>query len=171
MNRRALLATTMLAPLAACGVVTSTTTNGVTTVTINVAKIDSYAKAFGAFTSAVAGVSGIAPFLTTIEVAESMALQDLAAFDAATNGQLVLTFDATSVPASVTSILDDGRAVLAAIQTALPQSAIVGTVLDAFNAVKTIVMLFEALLPSFGAVAASRVPMSEAQALAVLGVK
>ena len=116
-------------------------------------------------------MSGIAPFLTTVEVAESMALQDLAAFDAATNGQLVLTFDATSVPASITSILDDGRAVLTAIQTALPQTAIIGTVLDAVNAVKTIVMLFEALLPSFGAVAASRAPMSEAQALAVLGVK
>jgi len=171
MNRRTMLLSIPALAVAGCGIVTTTTTNGVTTVTINVAKIDSYAKAFGAFTSAVAGVPGIAPFLTTVEVAESMALQDLAAFDAATNGQLVLTFDATSVPASITSILDDGRAVLTAIQTALPQTAIIGTVLDAVNAVKTIVMLFEALLPSFGAVAASRAPMSEAQALAVLGVK
>ena len=179
MNRRTLLTTMIgggtLGALAGCGIVTSTTVNGVTTVTINVAKIDQYGTALASFTASVAGVPGLGQYLVPVEAIETVVLQDVAAFDAAAGGQTVLTFDANSIPAAINSILADGKSLLTTIGKALPSSVIVGTVLEAFNAVQTIVLLVEALLPvdtKLAAAAAPRpLPMTEARALAVLGVR
>jgi hypothetical protein len=177
MNRRTFLASAGIAGglaglLAGCGIFTITKTNGVTTVTINVAKIDQYGNALASFTASVADVPGIGAYLVPVKAIENVVLQDVAAFDAAANGQTVLTFDANSIPASINSILADGKILLTTIGKALPQSAIVGTVLEAFNAVQTIVMVIEALLPvdtKLAAAAAPRpFPMTEGRALAVL---
>ena len=175
MNRRSLLLGATALGMAGCGIVTTTTTNGVTTITINVAKINQYAQAFASAVATVLGVPGVAvllgPYLTPFQAIAGAVVQDIAAFNTATNGAAVLTYDSTSIPSAVTSVLNDGKSILSTISQALPQTAIVGTLMSAVNAVQTIVMLFEALLPT---VAASRAaippPMTEAQALAVLGV-
>jgi uncharacterized protein YceK len=174
LNRRTLLSATALLGLAGCGIVTTNTTNNVTTVTVNVAKINQYAQAFAAGVATVLGVPGVSAlmgqYLAPFTAIENAVVTDIAAFNAATGGAATLTFDASSVPASITSILNDGKNILTTIQTALPQTALIGTLMDAVNAVQTIVLLFEALLPA-ATVSAPLLPMPEAKALAVLGVK
>lgn len=184
MNRRTLL--TSAAPVIAlsglivgCSVLTETTTNGVTTITINVAKVNQYAEAFASGVATVLGVPGVAlmlgVYLAPFQAIAGTIVQDIAAFNTASGGQSVLTFDATSVPAAVNSILADGQKILNTIANALPQTTIVGTLLSAIDAVQTIVLLFEAMLPAtVGATFAAvpRIgPMTEVDALAVLGVR
>ena len=175
MNRRTLLLAIPVLPVAltGCNLITTTTTNGITTVTIKVGAVNQYAQAFAAGVVTVLGIPGIAPlfgaYLAPFTAIENAVVQDIAAFNAASSGAAVLTFDANSVPASVTSLLNDGRTILTITGNALPQTALTGRLLDVLNAVQTIVMVFEALLPA-GLVGAAMPPLSEAQALAVLGV-
>ncbi|MDE2469423.1 MAG: hypothetical protein KGL35_11920, partial [Bradyrhizobium sp.] len=100
---------------------------------------------------------------------------DAAAFDKAAGGKLALTFDATSIPATFRSIVDDAQTILSTIAAALPSTAVVGTALQIVSAVKTVVLLIEAMVPPLapaaaarGGVMASMAPMTEADALAVL---
>lgn len=178
MNRRALLRSAapfvVTVYVGGCSIFTTTTTNGVTTVTLNVAKINQYAQAFASGVATVLGVPGVSVllgvYLAPFQAIENAVVMDIAAFNAATGGSATLTFDATSVPASINSLIADGKSILTTIQTALPQTAIIGTLMDAVNAVQTIYDLFVALLPST-TVSAALPPMTEAKALAVLGVK
>ena len=68
----------------------------------------------------------------------------------------------------------DAQSILTTIAAALPQTALVGTVLQIVSAVKTIVLLLEAMVPPLVPASATRamgsVPvMPEATALTILG--
>lgn len=162
--------------LAACGTVTSKTMAGVTTVTINVAKVDAYAQAFenaGNTILSVPGVTGLlGPYAIVASDVTAIVGTDIAAFDKAAGGKTVLTFDATSVPASVNSVLADGQKLLTTFRAGLPQTAVVGALAAYLNALATVVSLFEAMI---GAPPASATkdftPMPEGVALAILGVQ
>ena len=180
MNRRHLQRTTALAlvaaPIAACSVFQSTTTNGVTTITVNVAKLDAWGQAFINGGTMLLGLPGVATLPAGVEIAAVlvMAKANLAALDAETHGQAMLTFDSTSVPAAIQSVLADGKNLLTDAQ-GLMDTAAQGTASEVqtyINAIQTVVSIFSATIGQI--VAGARVgapPMTEAHALAVLQVR
>lgn len=173
-RRHALLGVTALTGLSGCSLFTTTTTNGVTTVTINVAALTAYGQAFINGASLIGSLPGIAtsPVGLIIVGLAPVVSADLAAFSKAANGALTLSFDSTSIPNAIQSLLKDGQALATDAQAAL--GAVAGTALTTaqtyFNAVQTVVALFNAALASAGVAAAPLTPMTEAEALATLKV-
>ena len=176
MYRRSLLAgVPLLGALAGCSLFTSTTTNGVTTLTMDVARTDTFVQAL------VSGLSQLAmlpmvpvPYQASFAAISAMILKDVAAFDAAAGGKITLKFDSASIPKEVDSVVADAQSILTTMAAALPQTALVGTVLQIVSAVKTIVLLLEAMVPPLVPASATRamgsVPvMPEATALTILG--
>lgn len=153
--------------LAAC---TSTTTNGVTTVTINVAQANAWGQALLNAITLVAGLPGIVgtPPALVVMAIEPMISADLTAFNTAANGQLVLTYDRSTPAAAVTSLAADGQKLVSDVQAAIGSvaSSALQTAQTYLAAVKTIVSLFQA---AAGAVTAAAAPgMTEVQAMTVL---
>lgn len=184
MNRRSLLRASALAVpalgLAGCAsLFTVTTTDGVTTLTVNLAKLAQYATALKNGVTTLFSVPAIAAALGAATVAlVTTAVGDLAAqvtaLSAADKGATSLVFTTTSVPAALTAFQTD--AVTIASNTAIVFTTLGSTVgadimttIDAFN---TIVALAEAVLPTPAArLAAATAPkLSEAAALLILGV-
>jgi hypothetical protein len=172
-RRGALLSASAIIPaalLAGCGLITSNTTNGVTTITINVADLDNWGNAI------VNAASLLAPFVgpigaTILEVG-TVAKADLTAADVAAGGSLSLSFNSTSAPAAVSSLLADGQKIVSTVGSAVTTGAVTQLVAEAqtyLTAAETIVSVFSAAL---GLASASlAVPkMTETAALAALGV-
>lgn len=157
-----------LALLTGC---TSTTTNGVTTVTINVAQANAWGQALLNATSLVTSLPGVVgtPPALAISAIEPLISADLTAFNTAANGQLVLTYDRSTPASAVTSLAADGQKLVSDVQAAIGTvaSGQLQTAQTYLAAVKTIVSLFQA---AAGSVTAAAAPggMTEAQALAVL---
>ncbi len=183
MTRRALLGATAVAlpvALAGCGIVTSTTVNGVTTVTVNVAKLDAYAKAVQNGTDAllanplIAGAMG-AGVAVAVAAALTGAADAISAIDKQANGSQTLTFSATNVPAALTSLQSNATTIYDDVQTAFTTVAakLPATVAQAFSALETVVALLLAVMPTVAVAKAALkgmpVPrMPEARALAIL---
>ncbi|MDE2105501.1 MAG: hypothetical protein KGL39_50205 [Patescibacteria group bacterium] len=177
-SRRAALALMPLAGLTGCGLITTTTTNGVTTITVNVKQLDAWGQAFANAASLIGVLPGIAgtPAGVAILGISALAAGDIAAIDKSANGALVLTFDATSIPAAVSSLLTDGSTLLTDSSNALPSvaSGAVSVAQTYIAALKTVVSLLTAALtpPASGPVVAAAMPrpMTEAAALKTLRV-
>lgn len=174
-SRRNILAAMALAmPAAACGIISTATTNGVTVVTVNCAKVDAWAQAFQNGINLILGLPGMSALLgvgaTVLSAVSTTITVEIAAFDKASGGATTFTFDSTSVPAMISSLLADGQKLVATVQASLPQNAIVGTVATYVNAIETVVSVFEATLGT-SATAGALPPHAEVAALAVLGVK
>lgn len=120
MNRRNLLSTLPVLAIAACGV---TTVNGITTATLDTAKINNYAQAFTAVLTTVitapAIMSLLGPNLVAAEA--GLAAVKLAATELATltGGSLSVSIDTTKVQATVTSLLNSVQTVLTLVQSAI----------------------------------------------------
>ena len=170
MNRRHALSLLALAPVAACGLVQTTTTNGVTTVTVNVADVVAYAQAG---INAASLVGSLVPGGAAIVAVGSTIAVDLAAFSKATAGQVTLTWNATSVPALVRSLLGDVQQLLADVTAAVPQvpASVASQASTYLSALSTVVTLFEALVAPASVAAAKPISMTRLQALSALGVK
>ena len=173
MLRRNLLSTASLLALGGCGAFTLSTANGVTTVTINVAQIDSWAQAFKNGAKLILGLPGILPMLGSAgNVAFALidvVATDIRAFDVAASGSATLSVNLNNVPDFISTVLADGQMILGTITKALPDTAIVGTAATYLNALATVVSLFEAML-GVAPAAAPRARMSETAALALLNV-
>lgn len=169
-TRRAILGASALIPAAAllgCGMISSTTTNGVTTVTVNTADANNWGQAFINAASLIAtlAIPASAPAILAIGATAKV---DLAAFNTATNGTLTLTFNSGSPPAALASLLTDGQNLLTAAQGAIPAAA--ATQAQTYlTALATIVSTAEAAVGVSVAGAAAR--MTQTQALATLGVR
>ena len=179
-TRRAVLtgATALIpaAVLIGCGAVTTTTTNGVTTITINVAQINAWATAFinaAALVAALPGIAGTPTGLAITGVGGAAKL-DLGAFTAVAGNSLSLTFNSTSAPAAVQSLLADGNELLTDAKGALGSvaSTALGSAQTYVTALGTIVSLFQAAMGVSASVAtvSATAPMSESTALKTLGV-
>lgn len=163
--------------LAACK---STTVNGVTTVEINVAKINAYGQAG---INAVKTIMGFAPIAaavppaisTAVNVAEGILSSALSAFDTSSKGLLVVSYnDANwksridSVLADMQTVSDDLRAAVSSV-TGKVSSSVLNDAATALNALDTVISFFEAMIGYLGDT--KRVPiMTEEQALAILKV-
>lgn len=158
-SRRALLAafSAMVPAAALMGCTTSTDTNGNTTVTINVAEVDGYAKVG---ISAVATILSVAPVasvlgastVASINAASAALTAALAAFDNACNGKLTFTLDDSSIVAAAKSIISDLSTLVDKLKaSASSLTGKIGTndlanVNTAINAATTALALSETLL-------------------------
>lgn len=174
-RRAALRSTAAIIPaaLAACGIVSTSPGQ----ITINIAQVNAWATAFINAANLVVALPGIAgtPTAATISGVGAVASSDLAAFTATTGGAISLTFSSASVPAALQSLLADGNTLLADVKGALGgvASTAAQTAQTYITALQTIVALFNAAMSISVATqaAAATAPMSEAKALATLGVK
>jgi hypothetical protein len=116
MNRRHLLATVPAFALAACGTVTTTTANKVTTVSIDVAKLTGWADAISVaadgILSVLQGVPQAAAAAAMVTSVKGLVIADVDAINRASGGQTKLVFDASSPPAAVLSLLSNAREIL-----------------------------------------------------------
>jgi hypothetical protein len=176
-TRRHLLAASAVLPVGAAlaGCVASTV-NGVTTVTVNLATVDAYAQAIGnAVTTLLTipalstglGVLGVA----TITTASTDVTKSISALDTANAGSESFTFSTASVPAALASLQADANTIVSNVGTVVTSlgSTLAANVTTTVDALETVVSLLTALVPT-GAVSAVKLKMTEAQALAVLGV-
>ena len=160
--------------LAGCGIVGTSKTSGVTTITINTASVATWAQAFRNAANLISTLPGIVGTPTSLAIGaiSTLVAADAAAFATASGGKLSLTFDGTSVPASLSSLLADGQKLLAATQAALGSVASTATTQAQMyvNALATIVSIFEAAM---GAAPVGAAPgrMDETAALGTLGVR
>lgn len=181
LSRRALLGATAFAPLAlaGCGIVTRTTTGGVTTITVDVAKLDAYSKAIQNGADALLANPLIAAAMgpgVAIAIAAALAGVGaaIAAIDKQANGSQSLSFNANSAPAALVSLQADAATVYSDVKTAFAATAgqLPAAVAQVFDALVTVVSLLLAVMLSVGATKAARsMPapkMPEARALALL---
>jgi hypothetical protein len=192
MNRRTMLmsGTAGIAAVFLVGC-TSTTVNGVTTVTLNVAKVNAYGQVVvsgvGTLLSIAAVVSLVGAPAVAIIQAGSVALSAaLAAWNKASAGQVTVTFDGssvgtafTSVMAAVNTVINQTETALAAIPTvgvSATESSAISTAITLLNAMKTGYNFLQAMatvgvaMPLVVA-APAFVPMTEAQMFATVGMK
>lgn len=165
--------------LAALGACTVTKSGGLTTVTLNVAKVKAYGDAGINAVSTVLSIAAVAtaigaPTVAIINTA-SVALQAaLDAFSKEAGTSVTVTYDNVDVSAAVDSILADLQTVATDLASALAgasttvSSSILSDATTALDALKTVVSAFEALI---GVVSVSYTPkMTETEALKVLRV-
>jgi len=161
-RRFILISPFVLATLPSC---TTSTVNGVTTVTINLTSITAWGEAIANAATLLAPLTGaLAPVIAAIA---QTAQTDLAAVTASAGGAAVLTFATGSVPAAIESLLADGQTILTDI------SGLTGTTLNTsvaqtyVTALRTVVSVFGAAIGSASATP-EETNMTEAQALTVL---
>lgn len=159
LTRREFLAATSALTLGAC---TVTENGNVTTVTLNVAQVDAYAKvaASGVTTvlsiAAVASVIG-APAVAIINTAVAALTAAIAQFDTASGGSVNVTYDSTSVKTAFDTVLADFGTVLTDVQNSVSSlSGKIGTadlanVTTAVSAMQTGLNLLKALVATVSA--------------------
>jgi hypothetical protein len=111
----------------------------------------------------------------TLNAVGAAVVADLQALAGVAGAQTTLSFDSTSIPTAVNSLLKDGQTLLTDAQLALSKVAqtSVTAALTYINAISTLVSLFEAELnaaPPVGATLKAS-PMTEPQALKTLKVR
>ncbi|MGG6429384.1 hypothetical protein ACQ5TV_05310 [Acetobacter ghanensis] len=197
LSRRSFLRTSTLlgaTALTACAV---TTTNGVTTITLDVAKVKAYGQAglnaAATVSSFLSAFPALAPYAAAISVADTALSGALKAFSDAAGSTLTINYNDASWQTRVSSVLSGMTTVAGAINSAIAGSGsilsatVIADAKTADNALVTIISVFEALL----GISSTRAPvrarmtrdmvfvgasnpatgMTEAQALAILGVK
>jgi hypothetical protein len=173
MNRRILLRTAALgAPLLAAGCAVSTL-NGVTTVTVDVATVNSYAQAVETAGRALLAISYIAGPLGTAgvalaETAIAAVASAVQAVDKLSGGKASFSYASTSVPAAITALAADAAQVLAFVGAAVskaPAGAVTSRVQAVVAALSTVVALIQAFVSS---VATAPLPMTGPEAIVTI---
>lgn len=198
LSRRSFLRSSVLAGAAALTACTVTTTNGVTTVTLDVAKVKNYGQAglnaAATVTSFLSSFPALAPYALAITAAETALSGALSAFSTAAGSTLTISYNDATWKTRVDSILSDLDTLAAAIESAVAgsgsalSSSVLSNARTAYNALATLISVFKALLGVADAKApvgthmhltrdmvlvGAPVPatgMTEAQALKALGV-
>jgi hypothetical protein len=198
LSRRSFLRSAALVGATALTACTVTTTNGVTTITLDVTKVKNYGQAglnaAATVTSFLSSFPALAPYALAITAAETALSGALSAFSSAAGSTLTISYNDTTWKTRVDSILSDLDTLAAAIESALAgsgavlSSSVLSNARTAYNALATLISVFKALLGVSDAKApvgsrmhltrdmvlvGAPVPatgMTEAQALKALGV-
>lgn len=194
---RALMSVGALVAVATVSGCHVTTTNGVTTITLDVAKVKAYGQAglnaAATVSSFLSAFPALAPYAAAISVADTALSGALSAFSDAAGSTLTINYNDATWQTRVSSVLTGMTTVGGAINSAIAGSGsilsakVIADAKTASNALATIVSVFEALLGISSAhapvhagmtcdmvfVGASNptTGMTEAQAMAILGVK
>lgn len=199
LSRRTFLRSTGLAGMAMLAACTVTTTNGVTTITLDVVKVKNYGQAgldaASTVTSFLSTFPAMAPYALAITAAETALSGALSAFSSAAGSTLTISYNDATWKTRVDSILTDLDTLAAAIESAISGSgstlstSVIADAKTAYNALATVISVFKALLGVSDAkapagtrmrvtrdmvLAGAPIPatgMTEAQALATLGVR
>jgi hypothetical protein len=174
-RRRALIGASLAMPVALIAGCTVASSGGVSTVTIDVARIVTDGKAIIASVSAAALIPAVSTLLganlLTVQTALAAANASLSEIQSLTGGSVVLSADTSKVQTLVTSLLADAQTALSIVQ-----GVIAGLTGAIATKVQTYIAATLALLPFVQIAAgltAARVgsvsTMTEAQALAVAG--
>ncbi len=186
-SRRAALALfplTAAGLLSGCGIFSSTTSGGVTKITVNTARLAAYAAAIDNGVNTLLSIPALTGALGSIQAAAVRALG--AAIVAAANqlasqggGSQSITFDATSIPSALVSLHADANTIFgdfSAVMKSIGNSVAVD-VITTFNALQTIVSLVVALTAGTAVASATlaspigpKAMMTEKEALTVLHV-
>lgn len=172
---RMLGACTAIGTLGAC---TITKIGGVTTITVNVAKVKAYGQAGINAVATVLSVAAVesaigAPTVAVIETASVALSAALTAFGSAAGSRVTVSYDDTTMKTAINSVLADLQTVAVDLSSAIMgagtavSSSILSDANTALSALKTVVSVFEGIL---GVVSLSAPPMSETEALSVLRV-
>jgi len=173
-SRRHLLATVpLLSAVAMLDACVATTTNGVTTVTINLNTLENYALAAKNGVATLLSIPLVrtaigAKVLVINDVVADMAAQAVA-LNAANHGVATLTFTAASIPAAVTAFQADAKALMADVVVVASSltGSLAANIVTIMDALQTVLALGEAIAPT--AAGAVRPRMNESQALKILG--
>ena len=183
-----------VATTAGCSV---TTTNGVTTITLDVAKVKAYGQAglnaAATVSSFLSTFPALAPYAAAISVADTTLSGALTAFSDAAGSTLTINYNDANWKTRVSSVLAGLTTVSGAINSAISgagsilSATVIADAKTADNALITIISVFEALLGIssthapvrarmtrdmvFVGAANPTTGMTEAKALAILGVK
>ncbi|MFT9361599.1 hypothetical protein [Acetobacter okinawensis] len=199
LSRRSLLRSSGLAGIALLAACTVATTNGVTTITLDVTKVKNYGQAglnaAATVTSFLSTFPAMAPYALAITAAETALSGALSAFSSAAGSTLTISYNDASWKTRVDSILTDLDELDAAITNAISGSGsvlsttVIADAKTADNALATVISVFKALLGVSDAKAPVDTPaqvtrdmvlvgapvpstgMTEARALAILGVR
>jgi hypothetical protein len=173
-RRRLLASVPLMSAVAMLGACAATTTNGVTTVTINLNTLETYATAVK---NGVATLLSVPPISTAIGTAKvlviNQAVADMAAqaaaLSAANQGVATLTFTAASIPAAVTAFETDAKALMADVVVVASSLAgsLAANIITTVDALQTVLALGGAVASTN--VGAVRPRMSVRQALTLLG--
>jgi hypothetical protein len=198
LSRRSFLRSSVLVGATALTACTVTTTNGVTTITLDVTKVKNYGQAglnaAATVTSFLSTIPALASYALAITAAETALSGALSAFSSAAGSTLTISYNDASWKTRVDSILSDLDTLAAAIESALAgsgsalSSSVLSNAKTAYSALATLISVFKALLGVADAKApvgthmrltrdmvlvGAPVPatgMTEAQALTALGV-
>lgn len=198
LSRRSFLRSAALVGATALTACTVTTTNGVTTITLDVTKVKNYGQAglnaAATVTSFLSSFPALAPYALAITAAETALSGALSAFSSAAGSTLTISYNDATWKTRVDSILSDLDTLAAAIESALAgsgsvlSSSVLSNARTAYSALATLISVFKALLGVSDAKApvgsrmhltrdmvlvGASVPatsMTEAQALRALGV-
>ncbi|MCP1214152.1 hypothetical protein [Acetobacter okinawensis] len=199
LSRRSLLRSSGLAGIALLAACAVATTNGVTTITLDVTKVKNYGQAglnaAATVTSFLSTFPAMAPYALAITAAETALSGALSAFSSAAGSTLTISYNDTSWKTRVDSILTDLDTLGGAIESAISGSgstlstSVIADAKTAYNALATVISVFKALLGVSDAKAPVGTParvtrdmvlvgapvpstgMTEARALAILGVR
>lgn len=174
-SRRSLFLGVSMLALTRCGVVTTNTTNGMTTVTLNVAQVNKWAQAFENGAKLIGGLPGIVgmPAAAVLMGVSALIADDIAAVNVAAGGAVALTFDSTSIPNAVSSLLADAQTLLKNAAAAVPASvnAVIATANTYVAAISELVSVLELSILPAAPTASVASATAQAHALAVLGIE
>lgn len=142
------------APLMGCTIAKN---GSVTTLTLNVAKVDAYAKAAENFADTILSLPVVSAALgdkaTVIKTLASRIVSAISSFDSAAGGAASVSYDNSSVKAAFASILDDFSQIVSLVKSALSNiestsatSGALSTATTATNFAETILSLLQALV-------------------------
>lgn len=199
LSRRSLLRSSGLAGIALLAACTVATTNGVTTITLDVTKVKNYGQAglnaAATVTSFLSTFPAMAPYALAITAAETALSGALSSFSSAAGSTLTISYNDASWKTRVDSILTDLDELATAITSAISGSGsvmsttVIADAKTADNALATVISVFKALLGVSDVRAPVNTPtqftrdmlmvgapvpstgMTEARALAILGVR
>jgi hypothetical protein len=156
LSRRSFLRSAALVGATALTACTVTTTNGVTTITLDVTKVKNYGQAglnaAATVTSFLSSFPALAPYALAITAAETALSGALSAFSSAAGSTLTISYNDTTWKTRVDSILSDLDTLAAAIESALAgsgsvlSSSVLSNARTAYNALATLISVFKALL-------------------------
>lgn len=177
LSRRNLMRNTALAGMAALAACAVTTTNGVTTITLNVDKVKNYGQAglnaAKTVINLLSGIPSLAPAMATLSDVEASLASALLSFTIGAGSSITINYNDANWKTRVDSILAGMDTVSGNIANAVLNSGsliptdILRDVRIAQSALATVVSLFRGIL---GVSSASRAQttMTEAQAIEVL---
>lgn len=172
MHRRSILLCAAAAlPLAACG---AFTVSG-KTVTVDFAKLSTYAQAVQSGVGVVLGIPGLAALLPpgapgAITVAAAAMVTAASSLAAASGGAQTLSYDVSSLPAALTAFEADAAAILGDLSAVFGAqvSGVTSQASTVLAALKTVLLLARVVGMPLGSVGAPALPMPESKALGVL---